>query len=403
MPRQSNGFNMLDVKKKNRSAILHLIHQNRRISRKEIASHLGLTPAAITLITTDLIKEGLLVEATTQPTTKKGRKEILLEINAEKFAAIGVSITRTKFKVMCIDLDCLFLFEDTVSTEDCHNNGGLILDKICTYLSGFITNAAAIQDKKLLGIGVSVLGVVDTLHGISVKSYDIWEDNVAVTEYIQQRLSLPVVLTNNICALAHGETFLTRSAASDNMLFIKYGPGVGCSHLISSGTTSIYDYTSVELGHMIMDSNGRPCICGNQGCLETLVSYDSIEHSIADLISETFTPVLYEILGGSPENLCMHAIMQAYDENEPIVVKAIDRTITYLAIAIKNAITILSPSSVVLYGEPFNNITFKQSLLKELSAFPNTQLVTFSDFNLGLETLGPATVMISYFFEIGGL
>ena len=95
--------------------------------------------------------------------------------------------------------------------------------------------------------------------------------------------------------------------------------------------------------------------------------------------------------------------MQAYDENEPIVVKAIDRTITYLAIAIKNAITILSPSSVVLYGEPFNNITFKQSLLKELSAFPNTQLVTFSDFNLGLETLGPATVMISYFFEIGGL
>ena len=188
MPRQSNGFNMLDVKKKNRSAILHLIHQNRRISRKEIASHLGLTQAAITLITTDLIKEGLLVEATTQPTTKKGRKEILLEINAEKFAAIGVSITRTKFKVMCIDLDCLVLFEDTVSTEDCHHNGGLILDKICTYLSGFITNAAAIQDKKLLGIGVSVLGVVDTLHGISVKSYDIWEDNVAVTEYIQQRL-----------------------------------------------------------------------------------------------------------------------------------------------------------------------------------------------------------------------
>ena len=403
MARQSNGFNMLDVKKKNRSAILHLIHQNRRLSRKEIAARLGLTPAAITLITTDLINEGLLIEATTQTTSKKGRKEILLEINAERFAAIGVSVTRTKFKVMCIDLDCLVLYEDTVSIEDCHHSAALILEKICAYLSRITKNKNVIGDKKLLGIGVSVLGVVDTMRGISIKSYGIWEDNVNVSDYIKEQLELPVVLTNNICALAHGETFLTRCAASDNMLFIKYGPGVGCAHLISSGTTSIYDYTSVELGHMIMDSNGRPCICGNQGCLETLVSYDSIEHSIADLISENCTPTLYEILEKNPRNLCMHAVMLAYDEGEPIVVKAICRTITYLAIAIKNAITILNPASVVLYGEPFNNINFKQSLLKELSTFSNTGLVSFSDFNLGLETLGPATVMISYFFEIGGL
>ena len=99
----------------------------------------------------------------------------------------------------------------------------------------------------------------------------------------------------------------------------------------------------------------------------------------------------------------MNAIMQAYDDNEPIVVRAIDRTITYLAVAIKNAITILNPASVVLYGELFNNISFKRALLFRLSDFPGTQLVSFSDFNLGLETLGPATVMISNFFEIGGL
>lgn len=403
MARQSNGFNMLDVKKKNRSAILHLIHQNKSMSRKEIAAHLGLTPAAITLITTDLIQEGLLVEATTQPTSKKGRKEILLEINAKNFATVGVSITKTKFKIMCIDLDCLVLFEDTVSIEDCHHNSGEILDKICSFLSVQLISRDIIRAKKLLGVGISVLGVVDTLNGISLKSYGIWEDNVDVVSYVRQKLNMPVILTNNICALAHGETFLTRSAASDNMLFIKYGPGVGCARLLSSDTLSIYDYSSVELGHMIMDSNGRPCICGSQGCLETLVSYDSIEHSIADLISENFTPILYEIIGGNPKNLCMNAIMQAYDDGEPVVVKAINRTIAYLSIAIKNAITILNPASVVLYGEPFNNITFKRALLDKLSSFPNTQLVTFSDFNLGLETLGPATVMISYFFEIGGL
>ncbi len=400
---KSNGFNMLDVKKKNRSAILHLIHQNRSMSRKEIASRLGLTPAAITLITTDLIQEGLLVETATQAKAKKGRKEILLEINSKNFASIGISITRTKFKIMCIDLDCFVLFEDTVSIEDCRHNAVQILDKICSFLSVQVLCRDTIRAKKLLGIGISVLGVVDTVTGVSLNSYGIWEDNVNAAEYVHKKLNIPVILTNNICALAHGQTFLDHASSSDNMLFIKYGPGVGCAHLSSSDTVSIYDYSSVELGHMIMDINGRPCICGSQGCLETLVSYDSIEHSIADMVSETFTPVLYEILGGKRENLCMNAIMQAYDDNEPIVVRAIDRTITYLAVAIKNAITILNPASVVLYGELFNNISFKRALLFRLSDFPGTQLVSFSDFNLGLETLGPATVMISNFFEIGGL
>ena len=57
---ETNGINMLDVKKKNRGSILRLIYQNGSISRKEIATALGLTPAAITLITNDLIEEGLL-------------------------------------------------------------------------------------------------------------------------------------------------------------------------------------------------------------------------------------------------------------------------------------------------------------------------------------------------------
>lgn len=403
MPRQSNGFNMLDVKKKNRSAILHLIHRNRSMSRKEIAAHLGLTPAAITLITTDLIQEGILIESATQGPAKKGRKEILLEINSKGFATLGVSISKTKFKIISVDLDCRVLFEDTLTITDCHHNYMEILDKICDFIIQKLQDSALFGDKRLLGLGISVLGVVDAINGISKKSYGIWEDNVNVVDYVRRKLNIPVILTNNICALAHGETFLTRSDASDNMLFIKYGPGVGCAHLLCSDTLSIYDYTSVELGHMIMDVNGRPCVCGSQGCLETLVSYDSIEHSIIDLISDTFTPILYEILNGDSSRLCMDAIMQAYDQNEPIVVKEIERTITYLSIAIKNAVTILNPVSVVLYGEPFNNISFKRALLLQLSRFITTPIVTFSDFNLGLETIGPATVMISYFFEIGGL
>jgi predicted NBD/HSP70 family sugar kinase len=151
-----------------------------------------------------------------------------------------------------------------------------------------------------------------------------------------------------------------------------------------------------------MDPNGRPCICGNQGCLETIISYDSIIHSISDLVSERLTPELDALVKQDPENLNMKSIMESYDLGNPVITAEIDRVIFYLVIAIKNAITLLNPESVILYGELFENLKFRRKLVQQLSAFTKTQKVAFSDFNLGLETLGPATTMISSFLLSGG-
>lgn len=404
MSSNTNGINMLDVKKRNRSSILELIHRSNGISRKEIAAQLKLTPAAITLITTDLINEGILIETSQEQTSgRKGRKEIRLEINAKKYAAVGVYISKQKFRIICIDLDQTVLFEDTVYTADCHRRGVEIMDKICDVLSTHLLNYDVLRTRQLLGIGVCIHGIVNSREGVSITSYGICEDNVNIVDYLQQKLNVPVLLTNNICALAHGESFLTNSPHPDDLLFIKYGPGVGCAHLSTGDYFSIFDYTSVELGHLLVDPNGRPCICGNQGCLETIVSYDSIEQSIAPLVSEKSAPRLYELLEGRPENICMDYVMQAYDAGDPIVCTAISRTVFYLAIAIKNAIKLLDPKSVVLYGELFENANFRYALSAEFGKFTDTKQVSFSHFNLGLETLGPAASIISYFYETGGL
>jgi predicted NBD/HSP70 family sugar kinase len=135
---------------------------------------------------------------------------------------------------------------------------------------------------------------------------------------------------------------------------------------------------------------------------ETIISYDSIIHSISDLVSERLTPELDALVKQDPENLNMKSIMESYDLGNPVITAEIDRVIFYLVIAIKNAITLLNPESVILYGELFENLKFRRKLVQQLSAFTKTQKVAFSDFNLGLETLGPATTMISSFLLSGG-
>lgn len=403
MSTQSNGINMLDVKKRNRSSILTLVHQSNGISRKDIAANLGLTPAAITLITNDLINEQLLFETTPEQSNgRKGRKEVILEICRERFAVMGVYISKHRFYITCIDLNYQVLFEDTIYIDNCHQNSNAILSKIADIASSGLINYDVLRTHTLLGMGVCIHGIVNYNSGISITSYGIWEDHINVSSYLNEKLHIPILLTNNICALAHGESFLTNNAYPSDMLFIKYGPGVGASRIVSERYASVFDYNAIELGHLVMDPQGRPCICGNQGCLETIVGYNSIEQSLTELISPASTPKLYELTDGNPENINMEFVLTAYEAGDCVVVAAMSRAVHYLALAIKNAICLLSPKSVVLYGELFEHQSLQKALHEELSHYTQTQRVIFSDFNRELNALGPATTMIAYFYENGG-
>lgn len=403
MPR-ANGINLVDVKRRNRSSILNLIFQESGISRKEIAAKLGLTPAAITLITTDLIAEGLIEEEyPEQSSNHKGRKEILLKINGAKYAAVGMYISRQKCRIICTDLDNQVLFKDVVYTSDCHGRSTLILEKLCSILQEHMQAYDVLREHKMLGIGISINGIVNAMEGISVNSYNIWEENVPVTAYVRERMQLPVILTNNICSLANGESFCSKTKHPSRTLFIKYGPGIGAARNRSETPFSIYDMVSIELGHMIMEPHGEACICGNQGCLETIVSYDAIEKSLSPLISPKTTPLLHELTNNTPAGLTMELVMKSYAANEKPVVTAISRTVFYLALAIQNAIRVIEPELVILYGELFELSDFQTALINELSKYTETDRVQFSHFNLQLDTIGPLSTIVSHFFETGGV
>ena len=60
MPYQ--GDNLISVKRGNRSAALGILHEKGAMSRKRLAEHMNLTPAAITKIVGEMITDGLLME-----------------------------------------------------------------------------------------------------------------------------------------------------------------------------------------------------------------------------------------------------------------------------------------------------------------------------------------------------
>ena len=151
-----NGINMLDVKVRNRRAILELIYRSKKIPRKDIATQLGLTPAAITLITNDLIQEGILIETEKKESNSRGRREVLLQINAKKFYVIGVSITRNHYELIAMDLNKEILYQNKFRTVDFHHDAKQILAAIMETIQSDILSSSVINKKKLLGIFVNL-------------------------------------------------------------------------------------------------------------------------------------------------------------------------------------------------------------------------------------------------------
>ena len=398
-----NGVNMNDVKTRNRCSILELVYRYSGIPRKLIAKKLGLTPAAITLLTNELIDEGILYEADKVVSGNRGRREISLEIRQENFVTIGISFTRHHVEIICINLKLNILFQKSYQTSRFNGQPDAILTFAIERVQEDILNAHILTGQKLLGIGISVLGIVDSSRGISTNSYGVFNGSPDLVSPIENAFHVPAYLTNNICACTHGEAFQSNSSGMPGrLLFIKYGPGIGAAMLTSEDFFNIHAYSAVQMAHVIMDPYGRPCICGNHGCLETIISYDSIIQSISDLITPNLTPELYDAAHKNPGGISIADILSSYDKGDSIVVNEMNRVVFYLTLAIRNAITLLNPDVVVLYGETFTNRKFRRKILNELNSYTNTKNVLFSEFNLQLEALGPATIAISHFFLRGG-
>ena len=398
----SNGINMLDVKKNNRSSLLHLVYHSDGISRKAIAARLGLTPAAITLIVNDMLAEGLLAE--TQMGTgpvKKGRKEVALTIPKSAYAVIGVYISQRRYRITCMDLAMHELFSCMTFTADFHRNTEALLAAIAEDIRIQLENRKIADNYHLIGMGVSTHGIVDTVRGISINSYHILDSNTPIADYFQNIFHIPVLLMNNICALTHAENFLSASTeAEENILLIKYGPGVGAAQAL--GPAAAPAIRDIQIGHMIVDPCGAACPCGSNGCLETIVSYDAIEHTLHHVINRHNAPALWEFCGGDANRINLEMILRAYSAGDSIVERMYDRVIMYLGLAVNNASRLFSPKKIILYGQSFDNEHFRQSFFRELTGKYQISDVSISQFNLKLDVQAPATAAISAFLDNGG-
>lgn len=392
------GFNMSSIKTANRASVLYLLNGNEKLSRKDIAEKLGLTPAAVSKICTELISEGSISEiGSTEDSVGAGRKKIILSLNSKGVFVLALSIDKKGFYASVCTLDgeekCgrRFLFEKDASPEECLSFAGK--------KSLELLKKSGVPKEKIIGAGVGIVGGADKEKGTTAGNYGVWHPGVAVREILEKELSMPVAIENNVKAFALASLIFDRKNVEDNILFVKWGPGVGSAIVIGGSVLGKTDSDSSEIGHYIAVPDGEKCRCGRSGCLETVVSADAIAGSVKEFFSEEKTPKLFEKCGGEKENVEISKILLCAQSDEPIE-NMIDERIKLLSKAVTNASTVIAPERIIVFGYMFTTDIFERFEKECKRLYPSFKkgYIRLSPLDEKHNFIGPAAVAAKNFF-----
>ena len=190
----------------------------------------------------------------------------------------------------------------------------------------------------LQGIGIGApnanpyTGTVDYAPNLS------WKGIVPLKKMFEEELNLPTFITNDAKAAALGEFRFGAARGLSDFLVITLGTGLGSGLFANGQIVYGHDGFAGELGHVIVESNGRMCGCERKGCLETYCSATGIVRTYKELNPQ------------APEHIDSKEITKRALEGEEAAREAYRKTGEMLGFALANFTAVSSPSTIILFG-----------------------------------------------------
>ena len=259
-------------------------------------------------------------------------------------AVAGVDVGGTNTKIGLVDRDGKILGRDTISTTDYVH-----VEDFASAISDSIDKLSLeLNDYDVLSIGIGAPNANYHKGTIELAANLRWKGIIPFASIMKEKTGRPVTITNDANAAAVGEMTFGGAMGMKDFIVITLGTGLGSG--IVTGGEVLYGHTGFagELGHTLIEKDGRDCGCGKKGCLETYVSATGIVRTLTCLLSERNAPSSLRDL--NPGEITSEMIAAAAGNGDPIAREAFMVTAEKLAIALINSIVFSSPEAIFLFG-----------------------------------------------------
>lgn len=258
---------------------------------------------------------------------------------------LGIDIGGTYTKFGFVDREGKILASASIATNAHEPPENLIsrlhesVEKMSAPLKGKI---------RLLGVGVGApnanyyRGTVENPPNLE------WKGVTDMAGLLKKHYNMPVAVTNDANAAALGEMLYGAARGMKDFIVITLGTGLG-SGIVTGGNLAYgADGFAGEIGHTIVDPEGRECGCGRRGCLETYASASGICRTVWELLAQRRSESTLRSI--APKDLTSKMIFEAAQKGDPIAKEAFEYTGRTLGMKLADSVAHLSPEAIILFG-----------------------------------------------------
>ena len=211
------------------------------------------------------------------------------------------------------------------------------------------------QYPSVSAVGIGFPGFIDPITQKVSQSPNLpGLSNVDLSADLSNLIQLPVITENDALAAAYGE--FTAQASQNNLIYLGLGTGVGGGLVLNRQPFQGQHGVAMEVGHIIVQPNGRLCGCGNHGCMEQYASA---------------TGVSLSYLEATGQHLNSHEIARLANQGDTNAIEAYHLAAKSLAQALAHILKVIDVTDVVIGGGmsagwPLMQAKFTQQLDKDL-------------------------------------
>ena len=310
----------------------------------ELTKELRISVPTITKLVQELVDEGI-VNDLGKVETPGGRRPNVFGLTNSTIYFAGINVGRDRMTYVITDLQNNIIQEVVDDTFELSDRTQC-LEKICSNIESFINNCG-IDKSKILGVGVCIVGRVNTAQGRSYKYFTNIEESLK--EIIEKRIGLRVLVENDTRSRCYAEYTCGRSKEESDVIYLHLGLGVAIGIVIDGKLYYGKNGFAGEFGHIPFFDNEKICFCGKKGCLETEVSGIAIEEKMCELMKNGANTILrpkYE----KKEPIHINDIIAAARNDDNLSIELIEEAGEKVGKAVAFLINIFNPETVIVGG-----------------------------------------------------
>ena len=261
---------------------------------------------------------------------------------------IGVDLGGTNIAAGLVDENYQIVCKKSVPTGADRAPECIVSDMAALCLS--LCEEQGVGMAEVVSVGIASPGIANHDTGVVEYANNLPFKQFPIGPMLSEKLGgKKVYLENDANAAAWGEAIAGAAKGTSNSVMITLGTGVGGGIIIDGKVYSGFNYAGAELGHIVIEHNGRQCSCGRRGCWEAYSSATALIKMTNEKIEECAATGRKTIMADA-KRISGRTAFDAMRQGDAAGCEVVDMYIAYLVTGLANIVNIFQPEVISLGG-----------------------------------------------------